>query len=84
MYACMCAHRPSLNGQLSLVLSEQHWQGQQFSLSDVEVVTATVNLDAINTYRGGISSLQEQASSAPAYPQIQVGLRSIDAFPSEL
>ena len=47
-------------------------QGQQFSLSDVEVVTATVNLDAINTYRGGISSLQEQASSAPSYPQIQV------------
>ena len=48
------------------------WQGQQFSLSDVEVVAATVNLDAINTYRGGSSSLQEQASSAPSYPQIQV------------
>ncbi|CAI7933566.1 unnamed protein product, partial [Closterium sp. NIES-54] len=42
-------------------------QGSQFSLADVEVVTATVDLDQVASYRGAISSLREQASaSAPA------------------
>ncbi|CAI5936085.1 unnamed protein product [Closterium sp. NIES-65] len=42
-------------------------QGSQFSLADVEVVTATVDLDQVASYRGAISSMREQASaSAPA------------------
>ncbi|GJP63540.1 hypothetical protein CLOP_g20605 [Closterium sp. NIES-67] len=42
-------------------------QGAQFSVVDVEVVIATVDLDQVASYRGAISSLREQASaSAPA------------------
>ena len=56
----------------SVSQSRLHVQGQQFALSDVEVVTATVNLDEISTYRGAIASLQDQASAAPPYPVVQV------------
>ena len=38
-------------------------QGAQFGLTDVEVVTATVDLDDVVSYRGAISSLREQAST---------------------
>ena len=37
-------------------------QASQFSLRDVEVVTACVDLDDIRRYRAGISSMQEQAT----------------------
>eukprot|EP00775_Hariotina_reticulata_P006615 gene6615-6843_t len=37
-------------------------QGSQFSLKDVEVVTATVDLDEVVSFRAAISSLREQAS----------------------
>ncbi|KAH9669614.1 glutamine-dependent NAD(+) synthetase [Citrus sinensis] len=37
-------------------------QGSQFSLRDVEVVVAQVDLDAVAGFRGSISSFQEQAS----------------------
>lgn len=37
-------------------------QGLQFSLKDVEVVVAQVDLDAVASLRGSISSFQEQAS----------------------
>ncbi|GLT44498.1 hypothetical protein SLA2020_183900 [Shorea laevis] len=37
-------------------------QGSQFSLRDVEVVVAQVDLDAVASLRGSISSFQEQAS----------------------
>jgi NAD+ synthase (glutamine-hydrolysing) len=47
-------------------------QGSQFAVSDVEVVTATVDLDEVVSYRGAVSSLQEQASSAPRVPTIDV------------
>ena len=39
-------------------------QGSQFSLKDVEVVTATVNLDDIRSYRGGITSRGIQAAES--------------------
>lgn len=39
-------------------------QGSQFSLKDVEVVVAQVDLDAVASFRGSISSFQEQASSS--------------------
>lgn len=38
----------------------------------MEVVTATVDLDEVVSYRGAVSSLQEQASSAPRVPTIAV------------
>ena len=47
-------------------------QGKQFSVSEVEVVTATVDIDEVVSYRGAISSLQDQASSSKPYPQIHV------------
>ncbi|XP_039125636.1 glutamine-dependent NAD(+) synthetase [Dioscorea cayenensis subsp. rotundata] len=37
-------------------------QGSQFSLKDVEVLIAQVDLDAVSSYRGSISSFREQAS----------------------
>ena len=36
------------------------------------MVTATVDLDEVVSYRGAVSSLQEQASSAPPVPTIEV------------
>jgi NAD+ synthase (glutamine-hydrolysing) len=38
-------------------------QGSQFSVKDVEVVTATVDLDDVRSFRGSVSSRSEQASS---------------------
>ena len=40
-----------------------HVQGAQFGLTDVEVVTATVDLDDVVSFRGAIASLREQAST---------------------
>ena len=45
-------------------------QGSQFAIGDVEVVTATVDLDEVVSYRGAVSSLQEQASSASPVPTV--------------
>ena len=39
-------------------------QGAQFAVSEVEVVSATVDLDEVVSYRGGIASLQQQVRSA--------------------
>ncbi len=47
-------------------------QGSQFGVGDVEVVTATVDLDEVVSYRGACSSLQEQAACAPRVPAIAV------------
>ena len=47
-------------------------QGSQFSLRDVEVVTATIDLEDVRAYRGAIGSRQVQASAAPAVPRIVV------------
>ncbi|KAI3428464.1 hypothetical protein D9Q98_007289 [Chlorella vulgaris] len=54
-----------VNGQLVA-------QGSQFSLKEVEVVTATVDLDEVVSYRGAVASLQEQASSAEPVPLVHV------------
>jgi len=43
-------------------------QGKQFSVREVEVVTAT-------SYRGAMSSLQEQASAHRPHPHIAVPFR---------
>lgn len=52
-----------VNGQLVA-------QGQQFSVREVEVVTACVDLDQVTSYRGSVSSLQEQASMVQPIPLI--------------
>ena len=45
-------------------------QSSQFSLNDVEVITATVDLDDVISYRAGIISRGMQASTAPQIPLI--------------
>lgn len=47
-------------------------QGSQFSLKDVEVVTATVNLHDVRTYRGAKASRAVQASQTERLPQIDI------------
>ena len=46
-------------------------QGSQFSPKEVEVVTATINLEEVRAYRGAIGSRQVQGSQATAVPRIQ-------------
>jgi hypothetical protein len=38
--------------------------GSQFSIRDVEVVVATVDLEDVRSYRGGITSRNVQASES--------------------
>ncbi|XP_037086411.1 glutamine-dependent NAD(+) synthetase-like [Pollicipes pollicipes] len=52
-----------VNGQFAAV-------GRQFALEEVEVVTATVDLEEIRTYRNQVRSRQRQAASAPSYPRV--------------
>ena len=47
-------------------------QGSQFSLKDVEVITATVNLEDVRAYRGAKASRAVQASKTEALPQIDI------------
>ena len=50
-------------------------QSSQFSLNDVEVITATVDLEEITAYRAGIISRGVQASMAPAIPLIHASIK---------
>ena len=47
-------------------------RGAQFSIEDVEVVTATVDLEEVRSYRGAIGSRSVQASQAHPIPRIIV------------
>jgi NAD+ synthase (glutamine-hydrolysing) len=47
-------------------------QGSQFSLNEVEVVTAIVDLEDVRSYRGAISSRGVQASQSEPVPRINV------------
>ncbi|GJX85636.1 glutamine-dependent NAD(+) synthetase [Tanacetum coccineum] len=47
-------------------------QGSQFSLRDVEVVVAQIDLDAVASLRGSISSFQEQASCKRSVASVDV------------
>ncbi|KAF7553165.1 hypothetical protein G7Z17_g3816 [Cylindrodendrum hubeiense] len=47
-------------------------QGSQFSLLDVEVVTATVDLEEIRAYRSSISRGLQAATSKAKYQRVQV------------
>lgn len=46
-------------------------QGSQFSLNDVEVVTATVDLEEVRAYRSSISRCFQAAMSTAKYDRVQ-------------
>lgn len=56
---------------LIVVNGEVVAQAEQFSLAEVEVVTATVNLEDVRSYRAAVSSRMEQASSARRIPTVE-------------
>lgn len=56
-------------------------QGSQFSSCDVEMVTATVDLEAVRSYRGAIASRQIQGSQAETVPRIMVDFELTDRNP---
>ena len=58
-------------------------QGTQFSLKDVEVITATVNLNDVRAYRGAKASRAVQASQMRPLPQIDIDfeLDPVDSAP---
>nr|XP_013006315.1 glutamine-dependent NAD(+) synthetase isoform X3 [Cavia porcellus] len=47
-------------------------QGSQFSLEDVEVLTATLDLEDVRSYRAEISSRNLAASRVNSYPRVKV------------
>ena len=47
-------------------------QGAQFSVHDVEVVIATIDLDAIRTYKAATPSRNRQGSNAKVIPRVKV------------
>ncbi|CAL5356336.1 unnamed protein product [Camellia sinensis] len=55
-------------------------QGSQFSLKDVEVVVAQIDLDAVASLRGSISCFQEQASCKPKVPSIAAPYKLCQPF----
>ncbi|KAK9767400.1 glutamine-dependent NAD(+) synthetase [Basidiobolus ranarum] len=55
----------AVNGQ---VLS----QGTQFSLNDIEVVTATIDIEEVRSFRGSNISRGVQAANSSPYPRIEV------------
>lgn len=61
--ACMIA----MNGQILA-------RGTQFSLNDVEVVTATVDLEAVRAHRKS-SSRSHQAAQSPPYERLRIDMR---------
>ncbi|KAG8184684.1 hypothetical protein JTE90_013077 [Oedothorax gibbosus] len=74
-----CSHI-AINGQMVGI-------GKQFSLQDVEVVTAALDLDDVRSYRNNMGSRNVTASSSCAYTRVHVdfALSSDDLFlpPSE-
>jgi NAD+ synthase (glutamine-hydrolysing) len=55
-------------------------QGSQFSLKDIELVVATIDLDAVASLRGSISSFQEQASNKPKVSAVAVPYKLCQSF----
>ncbi|XP_058732150.1 glutamine-dependent NAD(+) synthetase-like [Vicia villosa] len=47
-------------------------QGSQFSLNDVEVMVAQIDLDVVTSLRGSLSSFQEQSSCKVKVPSVDV------------
>ncbi|KAI8825625.1 uncharacterized protein EV422DRAFT_492150 [Fimicolochytrium jonesii] len=61
-------------GGLILMNGEILAQGTQFSLKDIEVVTATMDIEEVRSKRGDQPSRMSQASMAPAYPRVYADL----------
>ncbi|KAH7681209.1 NAD(+) synthase (glutamine-hydrolyzing) protein [Dioscorea alata] len=55
-------------------------QGSQFSLKDVEVLIAQVDLDAVSSYRGSISSFREQASQKQKVLSVKAPYKICQSF----
>ncbi|KAF8380004.1 hypothetical protein HHK36_027473 [Tetracentron sinense] len=55
-------------------------QGSQFSLKDVEVLVAQVDLDAVASLRGSISSFQEQASCKAKVSSVSAPYKLCQSF----
>lgn len=55
-------------------------QGSQFSLKDVELVVAQIELDAVASLRGSISSFQEQASCKNKISSVSVPYKLCQSF----
>ncbi|KZV40925.1 glutamine-dependent NAD(+) synthetase [Dorcoceras hygrometricum] len=55
-------------------------QGSQFSLKDVELVVAQIDLDAVASLRGSISSFQEQASCKSKVSSVAVPVSLCQSF----
>ena len=49
-------------------------QGSQFTLREVEVTTATVDLDDVRSFRGSRLSRGMQTALATPYPQVPTGV----------
>lgn len=62
-------------------------EGSQFSLKDVEVLTAQIDLDAISSHRGSVSSFGEQASGKSSVASVTAPYKlcqqfNLQSFPS--
>lgn len=55
-------------------------QGSQFSLKEIEVLTAVVDLDAVSSYRASISSFRESASDALKLTVVKVPHKLCQSF----
>jgi NAD+ synthase (glutamine-hydrolysing) len=62
---------------LIVVNGEVVAQGSQFSIGDVEVVTATIDLEDIRSFRSACSR-GIQAASSPSYRRIQANMALSD------
>lgn len=69
---CACV---AVNGELVA-------QGAQFALQDVEVVTATVDLDEVVSKRAAFSAMRCQAAAAPQLPFLDVPFSLCGSRPS--
>ena len=50
-------------------------QGKQFSVADVEVVLADVDIDAVRSFRSAVSSRSSQAAASTPVPRVSAGLK---------
>lgn len=55
----------ALNGEILI-------RAKEYTLQEVEVVTATIDLESIRTYRNAFRSRSNEATKAPSFPRIDV------------
>lgn len=58
-------------------------QGEQFSLKEVETVTADVDFASVQSLRGSIRSFGEQADAAARYPRIKIDFNITNDNPNQ-